>query len=99
MISPIFDCPFLEALFKLFPMYPISIPATGNKITTNSVSSGLITINVIRNINILIGSLKIISITPIIDHSISTKSDVILDVKSPFFCSVKYAKGSEIIFS
>jgi len=32
----------------------------------------------------LIGSLKNISNVPMTDHSISTKSDVILEVKSPF---------------
>ena len=44
------------------------------------------------------GSLKIISSELIILHSISTRSEVNLDVKSPFLFSVKKGRGSEIIF-
>ena len=44
------------------------------------------------------GSLKIISNELIILHSISTKSEVSLAVKSPFLFSVKKGRGNEIIF-
>ena len=44
------------------------------------------------------GSLKIISKVPIIDHSISTKSEVILEVKSPLLFVPINDKGREIIF-
>ena len=44
------------------------------------------------------GSLKIISSELIILHSISTKSEVSLEVNSPFLLSVKKDKGRETIF-
>ena len=45
-----------------------------------------------------IGSLKNISRPPIIDHSISTKSEVSLDVKSPFLLDPIKAKSKASIF-
>ena len=90
--------PFFDELFKLLPMYPIKIPAIGNSITTNTVRWGLIKIKVDRYKIIEIGSLKNISKAPIIDHSISTKSDVILEVKSPFLFEPMYATSNDNIF-
>ena len=40
------SCPFLDEFFKLLPMYPIRIPAIGNKIITKTVNCGLIKIRV-----------------------------------------------------
>ena len=40
------SCPFLDEFFKLLPIYPIRIPAIGNKIITKTVNCGLIKIRV-----------------------------------------------------
>ena len=55
----------------------------------------LIKINVERKIIMFIGSLKNISNVPITDHSISTKSDVILEVKSPFLFELMKEMSSD----
>ena len=69
--SAIKSCPFLDLLFKDFPIRPIIVPAIGNSINTKRVNCGLIFIITIKETVMIIGFLMNISNEFIMEFSTS----------------------------
>ena len=95
--KPHWFCPSSDWRLSRLPTRPITTPANGNSMNTNSVNCHEISNIMVRHTIIITGFLNIISNDAIIEFSISATSPLMRAITSPLRSVVKKPMGNVVI--